>query len=129
MIDAKNHIEIDDNTIQILDSLPYGTAIVNKNKEVLYMNDIGLKISGFTNDELYMQKCDTFCGLECDQCSYIDLNETSSHSEKKLLTKNNEEIAVLKKVVKMQLNNETVLLETFTDLSELNKQKKERYKQ
>jgi PAS domain S-box-containing protein len=126
MIDTKNHIEIDDNTIQILDSLPYGTAIVNMNKQVLFMNDIGLKISGFSNDELYMQKCyDTFCGAECDHCPVIDLNETSSISEKKILTKNNNEIDVLKKVVKMQLNNETVLLETFTDLSELNKHKKE----
>lgn len=107
----------------ILDFLPFGVLIINKNFRVHHVNQAGLKIMGYQSEnEILGKMCNkTFCPIEEGQCPIIDLKQTIEQSEKVLIKKNGEIIDILKSAIPITLENREVFLAAFVNITERKK--------
>ncbi len=114
------------NLQMILDTLPFGTMIIDKNKIIKQINKTGLKITKFkSGEELVGEKCfNTVCPANCNKCPILDLNKDIENSKKFIRTKTGEKIQVIKTVLPIVIDEEEVLLETFIDITEQEELKK-----
>lgn len=105
---------------KIFDAIPFGIMIVSKDKKIRMINSTGLKIMGFNNEnELLLTPCrDRICHLDEDRCPILELGKMTDRVECTLINKAGDEISILKSAAPVQIENETVIIETFMDLSE-----------
>ncbi|NLO78372.1 MAG: PAS domain-containing protein, partial [Methanomicrobiales archaeon] len=102
----------------ILNAIPYGIVVIDKNKRIRFINDVALTLSGYrSDDDLLGRTCHrVLCPTEMDHCPVMDFGISFDRTERKLLTESGIEIPVLKTGLWINLGGEDFLLETFIDL-------------
>ncbi len=104
----------------VLDSMPYGVTIIGFDKRIRYANEVALSMIGYESQESIKGSfChDAFCPANVGQCPVIDLDQELDRSERVLITKSGKQIPILKSAIKLMLDEELVLLESFVDITE-----------
>ena len=104
----------------ILDSMPFGVTIIDKDKKIQSLNNAALALTGYkSEEELIGMICNkTFCPAEEGKCPIFDLGQKIDSSEKILVTKEGRRIPILKTVIPIELHGKEVLLEAFIDITE-----------
>jgi PAS domain S-box-containing protein len=110
----------------IIDHAPFGIMVIGSDKRVKSVNDAALRLMNYESpEEILGSICHkTLCPAEIDKCPIIDLGQVVDGSERILLTKEKEKIPILKSVVRLELNGEDVLLESFIDIREMKEAQK-----
>ncbi|MEI7499697.1 MAG: PAS domain S-box protein [Bacteroidota bacterium] len=116
----KNQSEELEKLKNIFNAIPFGIMIIGQDKKIRMINTTGVSLMGFTNDDdLLLTPCsDRICYHDKDTCPIWDLGKTTDRCECTLVNKKGQEIPLLKSAASIQLGDETVMLETFMDLSE-----------
>ena len=103
----------------IIDSMPFGIFMVNKDKEIIMANNAAQELTGYSEQELVGHRCHkAICPAHEDECPVLDLGKSIDQSERVVLDCRGNEIPVLKSVIPVTVNGEEVLLEAFVDISE-----------
>ncbi|MDJ0882740.1 MAG: response regulator [Desulfobacterales bacterium] len=132
LIRHRDHLEelVRDQTRQInrsktvlqtmLDSMPYAVLIVGLDKRIRYTNRAALGLMGYDSDtQILGQVChNTLCPVSENECPVIDLGQEMDRAERLLITRNGETVPILKSAIRIALDDEEVLLETFVDITE-----------
>lgn len=106
-------------TNKIIRELPVGVIVVDRNKRILHINQLGCTVTGRKQGELTGELCHTaFCPSLVDQCPILDLNQKVDRSLRSVLHRDGHEIPVVKTVIPIIQDSEDVLLEVFIDVSE-----------
>ena len=114
------------NNIKILESLPVGIMIINRDKRIQYANHVAANMVGCSPEELNGKIChQCICLSEVDQCPIFDLNEDVDNRETSLKCCNGDELPVIKSVLPIEIDGEQVLLEVFLDNTEQNRARAE----
>jgi PAS domain S-box-containing protein len=104
-------------TNHLLQNLPFGLVVVDRDKWVRLANDAALRILGKTRDQVVGHRCwEGFTMTPECQCSILDLGKSVANSENICRGRDGEEIPVLKTVLSLTLDGEEMLLEAFVDL-------------
>jgi PAS domain S-box-containing protein len=103
---------------KILDSLDVAVAILDANThEILSINPKGLALVGAPADQVVGRVCHQYiCPAMKGKCPISDLGQTLDAAERVLLTAAGSQIPVIKSVVRMKLNNQDCLVESFIDI-------------
>ena len=104
----------------ILDSMPFGVTIIDKDKKIQSLNNAALALTGYkSEEELIGMICNkTFVLPKKGKCPIFDLGQKIDSSEKILVTKEGRRIPILKTVIPIELHGKEVLLEAFIDITE-----------
>lgn len=111
-------------TMQIMiDSMPFSVVVVDKNREIRIINTHAIELLGYSKKEdiLGLTCHDILCSASRDRCPIFDLGQKVDKTERELVTKDGKSIPILKSVVKINIDDEEMLLESFIDISELKK--------
>jgi len=104
-------------TNYMIDNLPFGIILIDKNKKIKRINKYALELSEFKNNEQIGQPCtNSFCSENQHNCPILDQQLSTYTSEQNLLTKTGKKIPILKKSLLVTINKETIVLEAFIDL-------------
>lgn len=111
----------------ILQSVQFGMMIVGEDRRIRMINKAALRMTGFKSEEgIVGEIChQRVCPAESGKCPILDLGQKVDFSEKILLCKGGGRLPILKSVSRITLDGETVLLETFLDISERKKVERE----
>ncbi|MDJ0802452.1 MAG: PAS domain S-box protein [Desulfobacterales bacterium] len=132
LIRHRDHLEelVHDQTQQIerskavlqtmLDSMPYPVLILGLDKRIRYANRAALGLMGYSTDaEVLGRVChQTLCPTAENACPVLDLGQEMDRAERVLLTKDGASVPILKSAIRIALDGEDVLLETFVDITE-----------
>ncbi|MFC1793429.1 PAS domain S-box protein [Planctomycetota bacterium] len=104
----------------ILDTMPVGVIVVDKDKTIRRVNKTALMMMGCDSpQEIIGHTChNKICPAEVDNCPVIDLGNSVDNSEKVLLNREGRNIPILKTVLPITLEGEEVLLEAFVDITD-----------
>ncbi len=104
----------------ILDSMPYGIIIIDKEKKIQTANHAALALMGYeSEDQIAGMICNrTLCPSEEGKCPIMDLKQKLDRSERMLITKGGKRINILKTVVALELDGKAVLLEAVVDITD-----------
>jgi PAS domain S-box-containing protein len=105
----------------ILQSMPSGFAMIDKDYTIRRVNEQTCKITGYSREELEGQKCDIICpkGQRSDQCpAWVVGKEAFSGMDTFIKCKGNLNTAVLKNAQTISINGERFILESFQDITE-----------
>jgi len=103
----------------ILDKAPFGIVIVGKDKRIRRINENARQILGVEAADILGEICHSnICPAEEGKCPVWDLGVEINSSEKKALRSDGTEIPILKTAIKILLDGEEVLLESFIDITE-----------
>ncbi len=107
----------------MVDSLPYGVMIIGKDRLIRHANQAALAMMNLeTMDQILGQACHgTICPAREGACPILDLGQTIDASEQILLTRDGDELPILKTALPIVLNGEEVLLAAFVDITERQK--------
>jgi PAS domain S-box-containing protein len=104
-------------TNHILQNLPFGLVVIDRDKWIRMANDAALKILGKTRDEVVGHRCwESFSATPECQCPVLDLGKSVDNSQRVARGRDGEEIPVLKTVLPFTLEDDEVLLEAFVDM-------------
>lgn len=123
-IDTEEQLKKLTNDLELMiASMPFCVILLNKKQHILKVNRHALSLLGYESEkELVGKSCHALiCPNEVGRCPVYDYNKKVDEKECVVLHKNKHEIAVLKSVVKIKINKQDMLIETFIDIS---KQKK-----
>ncbi len=103
----------------ILETLPVGVVMVEKDHRVRHINEAALKLLETDNpaDVLGKRCSDLFCRAADAACPLIDSDVASHDMEIELQTTRGEKIPVIKSAIFLDLKDEPVILEAFMDIS------------
>ncbi len=103
-------------TRKILEDLPVGVVIIDRNRKIRQINSKACDVTGWKLGELSGRICHSvFCPALVDMCPILDLNQSIDQSERFVLHKDGHQIPVLKTVIPIHLNSEDLLLEAFIE--------------
>ena len=104
----------------LFESNPTGMMLVNARTRVITSaNLMALHIMDQSEEEVIGQVCHKFvCPAELYCCPILDKGQSVDRSERVLIAKNYKQVPILKTVVKVNINNELYLLESFIDITE-----------
>jgi PAS domain S-box-containing protein len=107
----------------ILDSVQIGVFLINpEDHSIIDANITALKMIGATKESLVGRLChQCICPAQVGSCPITDLNQNVDSSERILIKMDGSPIPILKTVVTTVLNGQTVLIESFVDISERKK--------
>ncbi|MTJ92754.1 MAG: EAL domain-containing protein [Desulfovibrio sp.] len=113
---------IEDNELflhQTINALHVGVVTISPDTHtILDVNDYAQNLIALPKDEIIGKTCHNFiCPTEVGSCPITDMHQTVNLSVRKLLTGKKEIKPVLKSVHTIQKNGHEVLLETFIDIS------------
>jgi PAS domain S-box-containing protein len=110
----------------IIDSMPFGVAVVDKNKTILSANQSALQLMGYEQEEdVVGRECNsTFCPNR-ELCPIFDQKKSVDYSECYLVNRNSKEIPIIKSAVPVLLDDQEVLIEAFVDISRQKEVEKE----
>ena len=105
----------------ILDNIQCGIVIVDAlTHELLDINPIATQMYEGDRDQLLGKKChQLICPAEEGSCPITDKNQEVDRSERVLVKADGSSIPIIKSVAKVWYNNRLVLLESFTDITNL----------
>jgi PAS domain S-box-containing protein len=114
-------IKAEDNLNVIIKNIPIALMIINKNKQIRFINEKAKELIGYNNSqEIIGSTCtDIFCLTNRNVCPIWDEKQPLDNSEKTLRNKNNEIKDILKTAIPINYDNEDVLLEAFVDISNI----------
>jgi len=108
----------------IIDNLPVGILIVNSKKEIIQANDTAAIIMGYKKQGEVIEAMkglaygEVFITQKVDQVTEPTSNTMVSMLEEQLEVKqNNRSRSILKNIIPIRLNNQTVFLEAFMDIT------------
>ena len=101
--------------------LPVAIMIVDYNtRHILEINPRAMLMLGCTSEQLVGRKCtECVCPTAEGQCPIIDMGMEADQSEREAITASGERIPIHKSAITMELDNKTVILECFTDISRM----------
>ena len=110
----------------IVDSMPFGVTIVDRNKKIMSVNPAALKLMQYEEEsDLIGCRCqDTIC-TNRGACPILDKGEQRDRAECFMRVNGGQLIPVIKSVAPISLNGKDVLLETFVDMSRQKKAEQE----
>jgi len=105
---------------QMFNSIKAGIMLVDpESRRIIDINEFGLKMMGRTREQVVGQVCHQFiCPSEKNKCPILDLKQNHDFSARTLLI-SGEPIPIMKSVAFVQKDSRHLLLETFIDISEL----------
>jgi len=103
----------------ILESMPVGIALVGLDQRIRWVNPAALEMLKFSSlEEISGVPCnEILCQNQGCACQVLDNHIEVEKAEKMLRRRDGSYLPVLKTVLKVQFENETVLLEAFIDVS------------
>lgn len=111
-----------DEVREILERAPFGVAILNSKKTILWMNEMALKMSGSSRLDAEGSDCGRFFKADGScSCPSEGSGGEMVNFESALLRTDGEELPIIKNVREIEISGERVILETFADISELKK--------
>ncbi|UCF91254.1 MAG: PAS domain-containing protein [Desulfobacterales bacterium] len=101
--------------------MPFGVLVIGKDKKIRRANNAALTMMGCESEnEIVGKICHKkFCPADMNQCPVLDLKNPLEKSERLLVAKDGSHIPILKTVRPIILDGEKVLLEAFSDITEL----------
>lgn len=107
----------------ILESMPFGITLIDKQKNIQYANESAVKLMGYDSLEgIVGHLChDTLCPADKDKCPILDMGQQVDRSDRVLITKDKSRVPILKSVTPIMYKGEEVLLEAFIDITEQKK--------
>lgn len=104
----------------IISNSMFGAVTVGKDKKIRWANPAAITMMGLDClEEVLGKKCtEYFCPAQKDFCPIMDLGQTVDNSEKKMKTHDGKEIPIIKSVSEIEIDGESLLLETFIDITE-----------
>lgn len=114
LANTKNYLEA------LLNSMLTGVLVIDSTSHrVVDVNNTALSMLGLRKEEVVGRVCHKFiCPAQKGKCPITDLGFTVHNDEKILLTSKGEQKQILKSVTKLQLNDKSLLIENFIDISE-----------
>ncbi|NLF30733.1 MAG: PAS domain S-box protein, partial [Planctomycetes bacterium] len=102
----------------VLDHLPVGVVLIDPAGRIRHVNRAALAMFGAADaSDLVGKPCHgTLCELGC--CSVLDPAESTASYEAEALRADGTRIDVLKSAIRLDLNGERLLLESFIDITE-----------
>jgi len=100
-----------------------GIVIINAGtKQILDINPVAARMFGGERSFILGKCChEIFCPTDKYSCPILDFNQDVDRSERVFLNNKGERLPIIKSVIKITYNGEPVLLECFTDISNLKK--------
>lgn len=105
----------------ILDNIPGGFLLIDKNFTIIRVNNITCEITGFNKEELLGQKCETVCSTYNgkENCPvWKNKDKAISGHDTMIKCKGNTQIPILKNAKTIQFKGEPYILESFIDIRE-----------
>jgi PAS domain S-box-containing protein len=104
----------------LLHQSPFGVVVIGRDRRIRWANQYACELVGVGSDaDLRGKLCsDYLCPVGNHPCPMLDEGQEVKHSERILRRADGTEISILKTVTEIKLNHESVLLETFVDISE-----------
>ena len=108
-----------ESTEELIDVVPFGVTIINRDKLVIKANLEARRILGKEPEEIIGRVChQNICPAQVGHCPILDEKQGVDHSEKTAIGPLGEEIPIQKTAIPFNWRGEDVLLETFVDISE-----------
>lgn len=126
--EAEEKLKQLNSTMQIMiDSMPFSVIVVDKNRYIRIINTHAVELLGYNSkEEIVGLTChDILCSDALHQCPIYDLGQSVDKTERELVNRSGEIIPILKSVVKINIENQEMLLESFVDISALKKTEQE----
>ena len=104
----------------IYKSIPAGIVVIDpETHTIVEANPWALRTFRSPAHTVIGHTCHRFiCPAQVGRCPITDLGQTVDNAERTLLTSDGEEVAVLKRVVPIDIGGRSMLLETFADISD-----------
>jgi len=98
-----------------------GISVIDaETREIIDINPIAVRMFGADKSLIVGRRChQLLCPATEHNCPVMDKNQVVDRSERKFIRANGEVIPIIKSVAKIMLNGRLVLLESFTDISNL----------
>ena len=119
---AKKDLEkINDSLRTLLAALPFGIVYMGLDKRVRMANKVALSMMGYeSEDQILGKTCHrNLCPTDFGHCPVLDLGREVDSSDRVLIHRDGHRIPILKTVRQITLGGERILLEAFTNITEL----------
>ncbi|MBL7032856.1 MAG: PAS domain S-box protein [Candidatus Delongbacteria bacterium] len=112
----------------ILAKVPFGVVLIDKQKNIRWLNESVLRMIGATSEEEVIGKqCNEYlCPAQPGECPVLDHGKAIDNSERKIQTRDGRVIPIIKSVLEVHFDGEDMLLETFIDITERKQMEEER---
>ncbi|MBI5593365.1 MAG: PAS domain S-box protein [Deltaproteobacteria bacterium] len=103
----------------ILDRSPFGVVVIGRNRKIRWANHYICALAGVEDaTDLCGKECGKYlCPASQNDCPILDKHQEVDNSERILRRQDGLEIPILKTVMEIEMNGESVLLETFVDIT------------
>ena len=107
----------------VIELLPTALVIIDaETRTIISVNNKASEITGYNRDEFIGYKCyERICLHRRNDCSIIGIGQSVDNAKCSLQTKSGSIVVIMKSVVSTVLNGKVHLLESFTDITELEK--------
>ena len=107
----------------ILTKCPFGVTLIGRDRTIRWANENAAAMAGLENPDIMLGKnCGEYlCPADQNECPVLDHGNLLNRSERILRRKDGMEIPILKTVLEVEMNGESLLLESFIDISEQKK--------
>ncbi|MBD3180283.1 MAG: PAS domain S-box protein, partial [Candidatus Latescibacteria bacterium] len=112
--------------LNILSNSPFGVAVIGMDRKIRWVNDYAAELAQ-VDDKNFLRghHCGNYlCPATQDNCPVLDRGQTIDNSKRILRRNDGVEIPILKTVNQIEMDGEPVLLETFVDISKLERAEK-----
>jgi PAS domain S-box-containing protein len=118
---GKNLEKINESLSTLLAAMPFGIIYMGLDKKVRMANAVALSMMGYeTEAQVLGKSCHrNLCPAEHGQCPVLDLGKQVDRSDRALIHRDGHRIPILKTVRRITIGGEPILLEVFTDITEL----------
>ena len=111
--------EILERLTTIINNVDSGIMMIDAvTKEIVDVNPVAARLIGLPKEEIVGNLCHNFvCPADKGKCPIVDLNQKVDKSERILLTRDGEQLPIVKSVVSVKMHEKEYLIESFYDLS------------
>jgi PAS domain S-box-containing protein len=115
------------NANEMLEKAMFGVVIISMEKKILWVNEIARQMAEADSiDNMIGKSCTEYlCPAKEGKCPILDQEKSVDNSEKSLVRKDGSKIQIIKTVNKITYNGKPALLETFVDITESKKARKQ----
>jgi PAS domain S-box-containing protein/putative nucleotidyltransferase with HDIG domain len=118
-----NLLATNENLNKIMNNSMFGVVTIGKDKRIRWANPSAVTMMGLKDSaDVVGKKCtEYFCPNHEDTCPILDIGETVDNSERKIKRFDGTELSIIKSVTEIEIDGESLLLETFIDITERKK--------